>query len=54
MDIDMLGRTNREEAFILRQVRDIIMMDVGMDGLSFDPDSLRTVNRHAIMTHLSQ
>lgn len=42
MDIDMLGRTNREEAFILRQVRDIIMMDVGMDGLSFDPDSLRT------------
>lgn len=42
MDIDMLGRTNREEALILRQVRDIMMMDVGMDGLSFDPDSLRT------------
>ncbi|NCC85103.1 MAG: nucleotidyl transferase AbiEii/AbiGii toxin family protein, partial [Clostridia bacterium] len=42
MDIDMLGRTNREEALILRQVRDIMMLDVGMDGLSFDPDSLRT------------
>lgn len=42
MDIDMLGRTNREETLILRQVRDIMMMDVGMDGLSFDPDSLRT------------
>lgn len=42
MDIDMLGRTNREEALILRQIRDIMMMDVGMDGLSFDPDSLRT------------
>ena len=42
MDIDMLGRTNREEALILRLVRDIMMMDVGMDGLSFDPDSLRT------------
>jgi len=42
MDIDMLGRTSREEALILRQIRDIMMMDVGMDGLSFDPDSLRT------------
>ncbi|MBE1426530.1 hypothetical protein H4684_003196 [Desulfomicrobium macestii] len=42
MDIDMLGRTNREDALILRQVRDIMMMDVGMDGLSFDTDSLRT------------
>jgi hypothetical protein len=42
MDIDMLGRTNREETLILRQIRDIMMMDVGVDGLLFDPDSLRT------------
>jgi hypothetical protein len=42
MDIDMLGRTNREETLILRQIRDIMIVDVGMDGLSFDPDSLRT------------
>ena len=42
MDIDMLGRTSHTEALILRQIRDIMMVDVGMDGLLFDPDSLRT------------
>ena len=42
MDIDMLGRTSREEALILSQIRDIMMVDVGIDGLSFAPNSLRT------------
>jgi hypothetical protein len=42
MDIDMLGRTNREEAAIVAQIRDIIAMEVSPDGLCFDPDSIRT------------
>ncbi len=42
MDIDMLGRTSRKEALVLDQIRDIMMVDAGMDGLSFDPDSLQT------------
>lgn len=33
MDIDMLGRTSHTEALILRQIRDIMMVDVGLDGL---------------------
>ncbi|MDO9584540.1 MAG: nucleotidyl transferase AbiEii/AbiGii toxin family protein [Desulfomicrobium sp.] len=42
MDIDMLGKTSREEALILRQIQEIMKVDVGVDGLLFDPDSLRT------------
>jgi len=42
MDIDMLGKTSREEALILRQIQEIMKVDVGVDGLLFDPDSLWT------------
>ena len=41
MDIDMLGRTSNEEADIIAQIRDILTMDVEMDGLAFDPDSIQ-------------
>lgn len=41
MDIDMLGRTNNEEATIIAQIRDILIVDVEEDGLAFDPGSTR-------------
>ena len=41
MDIDMLGRTNNEEASIVAQIRDILIVDVEEDGLTFDPGSTR-------------
>jgi len=41
-DIDMLGITSNEEADIIAQIRDILTLDVEMDGLSFDPDSIQT------------
>ncbi len=42
MDIDMLGRTSNEEANIVAQIRDIIVLDVDSDGLVFNPDSIQT------------
>jgi nucleotidyltransferase AbiEii toxin of type IV toxin-antitoxin system len=41
MDIDLLGRTSNEEANIIKQVRDILAVDVEPDGLSFDAESIR-------------
>jgi len=41
MDIDMLGRTNNDEAGIVKQIREIMTVDVESDGLSFDPASVR-------------
>ena len=41
MDIDMLGRTSNEETDIITQIRDILTVDVEMDGLAFDPDSIQ-------------
>lgn len=41
MDIDMLGRTSNEEAYIIAQIRDILTVDVEADGIAFDPDSIR-------------
>jgi len=41
MDIDMLGRTNNEEASIIAQVRDIMAVNVEADGITFDPDSIQ-------------
>ena len=42
MDIDLLGRTRNEEADIVAQVRDVLLVDVETDGLTFHPDSIRT------------
>lgn len=42
MDIDMLGKTNNEEASIIKQIQDIMAMDVEPDGLTFDPDSIQS------------
>ncbi len=42
MDIDLLGRTRNEEADIVSQMRDILMVNVETDGLAFDPDSIHT------------
>ena len=42
MDIDLLGRTHNAEADIVSQMRDILMVNVGTDGLAFDPDSIQT------------
>ena len=42
MDIDLLGRTRNEEADIVAQIRDILLVDVEADGLVFHPDSIRT------------
>ena len=42
MDIDLLGRTRNEEAGIVSQVRDVLLVDVEADGLVFQPDSTRT------------
>lgn len=40
MDIDLLGRTDNNEAGIITQIREILITDVRADGLSFDPDSI--------------
>lgn len=42
MDIDMLGQTSNDEADIVAKVKDILEVDVEADGLTFDPDSIRT------------
>ena len=42
MDIDLLGRTRNAEAAIVSQMRDILMVNAGTDGLAFDPDSIQT------------
>ena len=41
MDIDMLGRTDNEEADIVFQIRDILTTDVATDGLAFDTESIQ-------------
>lgn len=42
MDIDMLGRTSNEEANVVRQVREMLAIEVEPDGIVFDDDSIRT------------
>ena len=42
IDIDMLGITNNKESEIIKQVRDILAVDVEPDGLFFDPDSIKS------------
>ncbi len=41
-DIDLLGRTNNEEANILSQINDIISTEVEPDGLIFDSTSIKS------------
>jgi len=41
MDIDMLGITSNKEAEIIRQIQDILIVNVEPDGLDFDPDSIQ-------------
>ena len=41
MDIDMPGITSNNEAEIIRQIQDIMIVDVEPDGLDFDPDSIQ-------------
>ncbi len=40
MDIDLLGKTNNDEAQVVAQIRDILGANVEADGLDFDRDSL--------------
>ncbi len=42
MDIDMLGITSNEESKVIKQIQDILSVDVEPDGLGFDPDSVRS------------
>lgn len=42
MDIDMLGITSNKESDIIKQVQDILCVDVEPDGMFFDPDSIRS------------
>jgi hypothetical protein len=38
----MLGRTSNEEANVVRQVREMLAIEVEPDGIVFDDDSIRT------------
>jgi len=40
MDIDMLGRTSNDEAEIIGKIRDILAMNLTVDGLTFKSDSV--------------
>lgn len=42
MDIDMLGITNNDESKVIKQIQNILSVDVEPDGLGFDPDSVRS------------
>ena len=49
MDIDMLGRTNNENAAVISQIQDILAVDVESDGITFDPTSVQAerITEHA-------
>ena len=40
-DIDMLGRTSNEENNIIKQIQEILSVDVPPDGLTFNSDSIQ-------------
>lgn len=40
MDIDLLGRTSNEETHIEKQIKDILMVEVDLDGIDFLVDSV--------------
>lgn len=42
MDIDMLGVTSSDEGELLEQIRDVLLVEVDPDGLSFNAGSLQS------------
>ena len=42
MDIDMLGITSNKDPEIIKQIRDILAVDVEPNGLDFDTDSIKS------------
>ncbi len=42
LDIDMLGMASNKESEIIKQVRDILAVEVEPDGLFFDTDSIKS------------
>lgn len=42
MDIDMLGITSNKGTEIIRQIQEIMVVDVEPDGLDFDPNSIQS------------
>ncbi len=42
MDIDMLGKTSNDEANIVAQIREILVVDTEPDGLTFDSSSIQS------------
>ena len=40
MDIDMLGRTSNDQDAIIKQIQDVLAVEVQADGLVFDPDTI--------------
>jgi hypothetical protein len=40
MDIDMLGRTSNDQDAIIKQIQDVLAVEVEADGLVFDPDTI--------------
>lgn len=46
MDIDMLGRTDNDEAHLASQIQEVLSVDVEPDGIVFDPKSITTEPIH--------
>ncbi len=42
MDIDILGITSNKETEVIKQIQDILAIDVEPDGLFFDPNSVES------------
>ncbi len=42
MDIDMLGKTSNEEHRIVKQISDVMSVNVEQDGLTFEPFTIKT------------
>jgi hypothetical protein len=42
MDIDLLGKSSHEVAYILKQIKEILAVNVETDGLIFNPASVRS------------
>jgi hypothetical protein len=40
MDIDMLGRTSNDQDAIIKQIQDVLAVEVEADGLVFDPETI--------------
>jgi len=42
MDIDLLGRTRNDEVNIITCIREILSVEVPQDGLTFEPDTIKS------------